>query len=286
MTVLAGIDNLGIIAGGGDLPVKIARSALSQNIRPHILGFQGEAEAAITEFSHDWMKWGEVGRMFKILAQQNITNILIIGSVTRPELDEVHLDFGAVKLLPAMAKLMAMGDDGLLTGIVRIFEKKGFRVLGVPDIAPEFVVPTRLLSRKSPTRKDIKDIEKGRAAISGLSQFDIGQAMVVVRGRVLAVEAVEGTDRMLERCAELRLWAQDKQKGVLVKIPKLGQELRVDMPTIGPRTVELVAKAGLSGIAVQGGATLMVNHERVLEQADAHKLFLRGLDQPKDAGQG
>ncbi len=277
MTADAPIDHLAIIAGGGGLPVKIARSAMSRNIRTHILGFVGEAEHDIADFSHDWMKWGEVGKMFKILKQHNLKNILIIGSVTRPELDQVHLDFGAVKLLPAMAKLMAMGDDGLLAGIVKIFENKGLRVLGVPDVAPEFVVSSGLLSRKAPSRKDNKDIEKGRAAIAGISAFDIGQAMVVVRGRVLAVEAVEGTDRMLQRCAELRLWAQDVQKGVLVKVPKQGQELRVDMPTIGSHTVELAAKAGLSGIAVQGNATLMVDHEQVIEGLEKHNLFLLGL---------
>ncbi len=279
MTFSDPIDKLAIIAGGGDMPVKMARAALSQNIAPHILAFVGEAEQDIEAFPHDWIKWGEVGKIFNVLAQHNIKNILIIGSVTRPELDQVRLDFGAVKLLPAIAKLMTQGDDGLLAGIVRIFENKGFRVLGVQDIAPEFICQNNLMSQKSPSRKDYKDIEKGRAAIMRLSEFDIGQAMVVVRGRVLAVEAVEGTDRMLERCAELRLWAQDQQKGVLVKIPKLGQELRVDMPTIGSHTVDLVAKAGLSGIAVQGGATLMVDHEKTLQKANKHNLFLLGLDQ-------
>ena len=172
------------------------------------------------------------------------------------------------------------GDDHLLSGIGRIFEKDGFRMVGIRDVAPDVLMPAGCLTRAAPDAIAAADIAKGRDVLRALSPFDIGQAAIVIDGHVVAVEDIEGTDGLLARVARLRSEGRIRAKapqGVLVKAPKSSQDLRFDLPTVGPRTVEGAVKAGLAGIAIVAGNTIVVEPQAMIEAADAAGLFLSGL---------
>jgi len=278
-----GQQKLGIIAGGGGLPRDVAQAALDGGREVHLIGIEGEADESITAFSHDFIKWGEVGKLFAILKRENCADVVIIGHVSRPDLGKVRMDLGALKLLPFIMKLKVGGDDALLSKIAQLFEDKGHRVCSVLDVVPALSASTGVLGKAAPNDKDQSDIEKGVELIKAVGRFDVGQAVVVVHGHVIAVEGAEGTDQMLERCRHLKQWGRKSSCGVLIKTPKPNQDRRIDLPTIGPRTIELAKKAKLAGIAVAAGQTLIADRRRTLEQADADGLFLVGVDLATDA---
>jgi len=269
---------LGIIAGGGALPLSVARRAQECGYAPYILGFHGLADPGISEFAHDWMRWGEVGRMLRLLRKKGCQQIVIVGSVRRPRLTSLRIDTGLLRHARQLYQLTRGGDDAVLSRVVRFFEQQGFRVRGAHEIADDLAAPAGELTRVSPRAADQLDMTKALDVLRALGPHDVGQAAVAARGYVLAVEAAEGTDEMLRRCASLRQWGLKHRHGVLVKIPKPGQELRVDMPTIGPRTVELAAEAGLAGIGVAAGQVLLADPQELVEAADRRGLFVIGLD--------
>jgi UDP-2,3-diacylglucosamine hydrolase len=268
---------LGIIAGGGALPLSVARRAQECGHAPYILGFHGLADPGISEFAHDWMRWGEVGRMLRLLRKNGCEQIVIVGSVRRPRLTSLRIDTGLLRHARQLYQLTRGGDDAVLSRVVRFFEQQGFRVRGAHEIADDLTAPAGKLTRVSPRAADQVDMTKALGVLRALGPHDVGQAAVAARGYVLAVEAAEGTDEMLRRCAGLRQWGLKHRHGVLVKIPKPGQELRVDMPTIGPRTVELAAEAGLAGIGVAAGLVLLADSQELVESADRRGLFVVGL---------
>lgn len=270
---------LAIIAGGGTLPSTLAEAAMARGRMVHVLAIRGEADGAIMRFPHTWLKWGEVGKLFATLDDQGCRDLVIIGAVTRPDLANVRFDFGAIKNLPFLLSLGIGGDDHVLSSVVRFLEGKGYRVHGAGEVAPELLAGEGKLGTKAPSPEDRSDIEVGFSVVAALGRLDVGQAAVVVKGRVLAVEAAEGTDAMLARCAELRHSGSGRRRapaGVLVKAPKPGQEERVDMPAIGRDTVDKAAQAGLAGIAVAAGRVLIAERAATIAAADEHGLFLFG----------
>jgi len=269
---------LGIIAGGGALPLRIAARARDQAREPYVLGFYGLADPGIAEFRHDWIRWGQIGRMLRLLRRSGCREIVILGSVRRPRLSSISIDLGLIRHAPQLYRLTRGGDDAVLTRVVHFFETQGFAVRGAHEIAPDLTAPMGTMTRAEPRDTDHADIAKALAVLRALGPHDVGQGVVAARGYVLAVEAAEGTDAMLRRCAELRQWGLSKRHGVLVKIPKPGQELRVDMPVIGPRTAELAAAAGLAGMAVAQGAVLLAEPQALVETADKLGLFVVGVD--------
>jgi DUF1009 family protein len=276
---MTGVAPLAIIAGGGTLPCAVAEAATSQGRQVHIIGIQGEADTDIARFSHTWLKWGEVGKLFATLAERDCRDLVIVGGVTRPDLANVKFDFGAIKTLPFLLSLGLGGDNSVLSGVVRFLEEKGYRVHGAGDVAPELLAGEGKLGVKVPSTEDQADIDTAFRVVQVLGQLDIGQAAVVVRGHVLAVEAAEGTDAMLARCVELRRRGERgrrERSGVLVKAPKPGQEERVDLPAIGPDTVRKAAQAGLAGIAITAGRVLVAERSATIAAANEEGLFLFG----------
>ena len=274
---------LAVIAGGGTLPAALAAAAAAQGRAVHVIGIRGEADAKISRFPHTWLKWGEVGKLFATLEGLGCRDLVIIGSVSRPDLANVRFDFGAIKNLPFLLGLGVGGDDQVLSSVVRFLEGKGYRVCGAGEVAPELLAAEGIIGAKAPSPEDRADIETGFRVVSALGRLDVGQAAVVVKGRVLAVEAAEGTDAMLVRCAELRKGGRRRGlAGVLVKAPKPGQEERVDLPTIGPDTVEMAARAGLAGIAVAAGRVLIADRDATIAAAGEHGLFLVGQKLARD----
>ena len=272
---------LGILAGGGALPLIIASAAMVAGRSVHILAIEGSfGDLARAPCPATPVGLGQVGGILDTIKRQGITELVIAGYVDRPEIAQLKLDFGALINLPRLATMMLGGDNHLLTTIVRFFEAKGIRVVGAHEVAPALLAGAGPIGRIRPSGENDSDIARGFEIARVLGGLDIGQAAVVAKGYTLAVEAAEGTDALLERVAELRRAKNrlgGKRSGVLVKRAKPGQDCRVDLPTIGPRTVELAAAANLAGIGVQSGSVLLIERERLIQLADAAGLFVAGV---------
>ena len=272
---------LAILAGGGALPRIIANEAVAAGRSVHILAIEGsfgawpDAPCAMTPVG-----MGQVGRILETLRTYDCHEMAIAGSVVRPEIGKLKLDFGALINLPRLTGIMLGGDNHLLTTVVKFFEKRGIRVVGVDEVAPKLLAAEGILGRIRPDAQGLRDVSRGFEVARALGALDIGQAAVVDKGYVLAVEAAEGTDALLERVAELRRKRNrlgGRRRGVLVKRVKPGQDRRVDLPTIGPRTVELAAAANLAGIGVHAGGVILLEREKVLQAANAAGLFMAGV---------
>lgn len=272
---------VGVIAGGGAMPFAVADSLQKRGITPVLFALRGACDpAGVERFRHHWISVGQLGRAIKLFRSEGCRDLIFIGSLLRPALSEIRLDFGTIRRIGRIMSAFRGGDDHLLTGIGRIFEQDGFRMLGIRDVAPDILMPEGAIARATPDQPASADIEKGREVLQALGPFDIGQAVVVIDGHVVAIEDIEGTDGLLARVARLRGEGRIRAKvgrGVLVKAPKSGQDLRFDLPTVGPKTVAGVAKAGLAGMAVIAGHTIAAESQAMIEAADKAGLFIQGL---------
>jgi len=266
---------LGLIAGAGSLPRAVIKAAQSAGRPILVVAGPGQADAETLAMAPSFVTpLGKVGAIRKRLRAEGIEDIVMAGSVRRPSLREVRPDWLAAKLI-AQAGYRAMGDDGVLRAIIKAVEGLGFKVLSVTDVIENPFIEAGVLGRHEPNAMAEADILRGVAVVRALGAVDVGQAAVVQQGIVLGVEAIEGTDELIRRSGQL------KRKGpgpVLVKLRKLGQEERVDLPTIGPRTVESAKAAGFSGIAAEAGGCLLLDAEEVRQQADKVGLFVVGVD--------
>jgi UDP-2,3-diacylglucosamine hydrolase len=276
-----GNDPLAIICGGGSFPGAVADAVARHGRRPVMFGLKGWADAAVIErYAHHWIAIGQAGRFFRLARAENCREVLFIGTVLRPPITQLRLDWQTIRLMPRAIRFFRGGDDKLLSGVAGVAESGGLHVVGVKDVAPEVFVPEGVLGRHEPSERDRADIARALKVIATLGPFDIGQAAVVADDRVLAVEAAEGTDNMLARIVELRKLGRVTSKpgvGVLVKAPKPGQDRRFDLPSIGPRTIENVARAGLAGLAVTAGSTMIAEAEAVTAGADRANVFVVGV---------
>lgn len=267
---------LGIIAGGGDLPRQLILHAEQNRIPFHVLAIAGQAEPPDYEFQpHTVVRLGAAGQIFDTLSRHQITDIVMIGRIRRPSLLELRPDWQLLKLLPRLG-LLSLGDDGLLRNVITLFEGRGVKVRGIHEFLPQLLAPEGVWTKQAPQATLQADIDRGIEAALALGQADVGQAVVVQDGLVIAAEAVEGTDAMLQRAAK------DKRTGgpgVLVKLCKPQQDKRVDMPTIGVKTVEQAKAAGLAGIVVSAGRTLVDNYEATKAAADTAGIFIVGVAQ-------
>ena len=273
----AGSARLGIVAGGGPLPGHVI-AACRQSGRPFfVFALEGFADpAVIGEAPHAWVRLGAFGPAWEILCEQQIGELVMIGPVNRPPLRKMGLDaFTARKIASiGLAAMRNMGDDGLLRAVIRLAEEEGFRVIGVDEILDGLLAEEGTCGSIAPDADALADIARGMSVARAIGRLDVGQAVVVQEGIVLGVEVIEGTDALLERCAAL---GRDGPGGVLVKMRKPGQERRIDLPTIGATTVAGAARAGLRGIAVEAGGTLIVDREAAVAAADKAGLFVIGV---------
>jgi DUF1009 family protein len=275
------ISPLGIIAGAGAFPPALARAATAQGRPVFGILLKGIAGHELEAYPHAWVGIGRFGAILKAARKGGCRDLVLIGSLVRPNLWTTVPDIGGLKVLPDILKLYRGGDDHLLRGIAGLFEREGFRLLAAQDVAPELLMPAGVLGRHAPAEADRADIAVALAAIAALGPYDVGQGMIIGGRRIVAVEGAEGTDGMLERCRQMSEGGRLKWRpgtGLLVKAPKPGQDRRIDMPAIGPATVEKAAAAGLRGVAVPAGSALVVDMEEVVRRADALGLFIVGLE--------
>jgi DUF1009 family protein len=272
---------IGLIAGGGVMPFAVADSLTARGINPILFALKGACDPlAVGRFRHHWISVGQFGRAAKLFRAENCRDLVFIGTLVRPALSELRLDWGTLRVIGRLLAAFRGGDDHLLSGIGRILEQDGFRMVGIKDVAPDLLMPVGCITQASPDQNAAADIARGREVLRALSPFDIGQATVVIDGHVIGVEDIEGTDGLLARVARLRGEGRIRAKaarGVLVKAPKSGQDLRFDLPTIGPRTIEGAAAARLGGVAIVAGNTIVVEPQAMIEAADAAGLFVTGL---------
>ena len=274
-------DPLAIIAGNGRLPLQIAERLAAQSRPVFIIGIRGEADSAIETHPHEWCGWEQVGHIFKTLKQRGISDVVLAGGVIgRPELKLHKMDWGAIRTLPGLLAALLGGDNQILTGVIAAIEKRGFTVCNVAELLPEMTVQPGANTSTKAKSKQLKQIAEGHAVTKSMGQHDIGQACVVVGSRAIALEGVEGTDAMLARVGEMRRIGRLPQRpgGVLIKAVKPGQDERADLPTIGPDTIRSVHEAGLLGIGVEAGKTLIIEKEATIQLANQHGLFIHGFD--------
>ena len=276
-----GRDPLAIICGGGSFPGAVADAVARRGRRPVMFAVRGWADPKVVErYDHHWIAIGQAGRFFRLARGEHCRELLFIGTLLRPPLTQIRLDWQSIRLMPRMIRMLRGGDDRLLSGVARLAEEGGLRVIGVEEVAPEIIVPDGVLGRYQPSPRDRADIARALTVIAALGPFDVGQAAVVADNHVLAVEAAEGTDNLLARIADLRRQGRvvtPPGVGVLVKAPKPGQDRRFDLPAIGPQTVENVARAGLAGLAVAAGSTIIAEAAEAVAAADRAKIFLLGV---------
>jgi len=272
---------IAIVCGGGSLPGAVAEAVRRRGREPIMFALRGWADAGVVErYTHHWIAIGQIGRFFRLAHAAQCRDVLMIGTLLRPPLRRLRLDWQTIRMMPRIVAAFRGGDDRLLGGVARLMENAGFRVIGVGDVAPEVFVPEGALGSVKPSERDADDIVRGLKLIAALGPFDVGQAAVVANNNVLAVEAAEGTDNMLTRIAELRRQGRvtaPPGSGVLVKAPKPTQDRRFDLPSIGPQTVENAARAGLAGVAVVAGSTVIAEPAAVAAAADRANIFVVGV---------
>ncbi len=265
---------LGVLAGGGPLPGYLAAACRDAGREVFIVAFKGHADARVVgDTPHVWVRLGAAKKALTALHGAGVKDIVLAGPVRRPSIVELRPDGRAAEFLAR--GILAKGDDGLLHALLQELEsREGFRVIGADSLLKPLLAPEGLLGRHAPDETAVKDIVRGIEVARTLGAVDVAQAVVVQQGIVLALEAVEGTDALLARCGELR---REGPGGVLVKLAKPGQERRADLPTIGLETVRHAAHAGLRGIAVQAGESLILHREAMVARADELDLFVIGV---------
>lgn len=278
---------LAIVAGGGDLPRRVAEQAQRADRRPFLVGLAGFAdEALVAEFGGVVLSVGQLGKLIQLMRNEGCEEMVFAGSLKRPDFSTLKLDLKGIQSLPRILAAAKKGDDALLRSVMDVFAEAGFRIIGADDVLDDLRVAAGPLGRIMPAAGHWPDIKRAAevAAISG--SLEIGQGAVSCDGLILAVEAQEGTDRMLARIPDLTAEIRgtpEARRGVLVKRPKPQQERRIDLPTIGLRTVEGASAAGLAGIAVEAGAALVVDRNAVAQAADEAGIFIYGFTQAEIA---
>ena len=265
---------LGIIAGQGELPALIIDAARDQNRAAFILAIEGQTSPdLVAGHEHAWVRLGAVGGAIDALRAAGCREVVFAGAVRRPSLLKLGLDGRGAQLFAKFGKA-ALGDDRLLSILVDELEGEGLDVLGADDLLAGLLVEEGVLGRHAPDAQALIDIELGLDVARALGALDVGQAVVVQQNTVLGVEAIEGTDALIRRCAAL---SREGPGGVLVKIKKPDQERRVDLPTIGVETVRQAAASGLRGLVIEAGATLVIHRDRVVSAADEAGLFVQAV---------
>jgi len=271
---------VGIVAGGGSLPREIAEHVKASGGAVHIVSIIGEGDRDLSDFPLTKVGWAQIGGMVRALRNADVTELVIVGSVRRPDLGAIKPDLGFFLNLPAIARVVATtGDDSVLSGVVRFFESKGFKVVSPVEVAPALLVGEGPVGALEAEAHEMVEIARGFDVVRALGPFDVGQAVVVTAGRIEAIEGAENTDAMLARLALQRRLPEGgvgPRRGVLVKRPKPRQEMRVDMPAIGPGTVVRALEAGLRGVAVLAKGAIALERAELQRSADAGGLFVQG----------
>ena len=275
---------LGVLACAGPLPIEVARAALRSGRQVFVVGIEGFAGAEIAEFPHTRVNIGQVGHMLAAWRAAGCHDLVIAGAMLRPNLLRIKVDRGFFRAIRTALSLTRGGDDSILRRVIAFFEREGLRVVGPHTVAPHLLATSGAFGAVPADGAGMRQVARGAALIAELGAFDVGQAVLVAADRVIAIEGVRGTDAMLRAVAGTA--GRPAAGGVLVKLPKPGQEQRIDLPTIGPETVRRAVEIGLVGIAVGAGHALVLERDRMVAEADAAGLFVVGTGEATAHGAG
>ena len=277
-------DKVAVVAGSGRLPVDLAESLAAHGHSPFVVMMQGEAAPSLAAFEHEDLSLENFAGLTSMLKRHSVTHAVFAGGIgQRPKLSAVKPSLALLALLPRALAALSKGDDGLLRALAGVVESHGVRIVGAHEIVPDLLATAGPMTHTAPLKGDWRDIDAALAAARAIGALDIGQAAVAIGGRAVALEGVEGTDGLLERVKGLRGHGRiaGKKRGVLVKCAKPGQELRIDLPAIGPATIIAAHAAGLAGVGVEADHSLVLDFAGVVEAADRLGLFVIGLPSGK-----
>lgn len=272
---------LGVIAGGGELPVVLVEHLAATKSEYFVARISPTSDPALDSHPGATHGLGQMGARMDAMREAGCDAVVLIGQVARPDLETLQFDDVALAMLPALLAAMPQGDDALLRAVLAEHERAGFRVIGADQVMRDLLAPAGAWGVVGPNADHLKDINQAAKVAAATGAFDIGQGVAVCDGLVLAVEAQEGTDAMLRRVAELPTTIRgtpQARRGVLVKRPKPIQERRIDLPTIGVRTIEGAAAAGLAGVAVEANGALAVRRADIVAAANRAGIFVYGFD--------
>ncbi len=273
-----GVDRLGIVAGGGRLPALLISACRGVRRDVFVVALSGHAEPELlTDVAGGWVRLGAAATALRMLRDNGVTELVIAGRVKRPTLAELRPDARMAKFFAKIGAAM-FRDGALMSAVTKALEDEGFRMVAPEDVLASLLAGSGPYGRVRPDSVATADIARGIEVALAIGAMDVGQAAVVQQGMVLGMEAAEGTSALVARCQAL---ARPGLGGVLVKVAKPGQDRRIDLPTIGPDTVDAAVAGGLRGIAVEAGGALIVDRDRLIEKADAAGLFVVGVTVPK-----
>ncbi|MCO6385769.1 LpxI family protein [Aliihoeflea sp. 40Bstr573] len=273
---------IGLIAGSGRLPVEIIESLNARGVRPYIILIEGEAEPLplFTGHDHGWLRVEDFGRLVPMLHSAGVERVVMAGGVARrPALSAIRWSWALVAMLPRLVRALASGDDVLLRTIIGHLEAHGITVVGAHELAPDLLAGVGPIAGPKPSAADLRDIRAAAQAARAIGALDIGQAAIAIGGRAVALEGIEGTEGLIERVAGMRGHGRlaGRSGGALVKCAKPDQDLRADLPAVGPDTVDAAFAAGLKGIALDAERAFILDFATTVARAEAHGLFIYGL---------
>ena len=267
------MSKLGIIAAKGNL----SKALIEQVHQPFfVVAIEGEADPKlVAKTEHIWIKLGEVGKAVEAMKAANVKKIVFVGSLKKPDILSLKVDWLGTKLVAKIIKNKFFGDNNLLVMLVEFLENQGFKVVGAHEILKNLTVDVGIFTKLKPSSQDEIDIELAKSVALELGRLDIGQGAIAENGIILGVEAIEGTDALIKRCGELK---RDKALGgTLLKMSKPNQELRMDLPTIGIQTIENLYKAGFKGLIIEAHKSIFLDQQMVIDYANKHKMFVGAL---------
>lgn len=265
---------LAIFAGRGILPKMLIEDCLKKGRKFIVFQLEGENyEIDYSPFNPMKLGYGEVEKFLAVIHENKIKNLIFIGGVTKPNFASLKVDKRGAVLVAKILANKILGDDAVLRSVIKFFEKEGLKILRIDELLDCVISVKSTLTQRAPTKENLADIALGVKAIKSFSNFDVGQSLVIAQKQIIAVEALEGTDEMIKRCAGLQV--DYKKQAVLLKMKKKNQSSKADLPTIGVETIKNCAAAGISGIAIQASSTLVLHKEEVIKKADELGLFLQ-----------
>jgi len=260
---------LAILACSGALPVRISK-ACPDAVKVGFHGVPNDLQGDVHVY-----RFEKMGELFEGLKAQGVDRVVFAGALARPPLDPTAFDPTMMRLAPRLMAAMQGGDDALLTQVIEIFEDQGLAVMGAHELVPDLTAEEGLLFGVTPSDSELQDVSRAWDILMALSPLDVGQGCVVAGGQCLGIETIQGTDALLRFVADTPEKLRRNFKGVYVKAAKRGQDLRIDMPVIGPQTIAAVAKAGLAGLVIEADRVMIVDREETIAAVEKAGIFLR-----------
>jgi len=263
------IDRIGLIAGSGKFPLLLAESAKRKGLKVIAVAHKGET---VTELANKvdeitWIGLGQFGHLLSVFKSRKVRHVLMAGAITKAKMfSNVRPD---LKGLEVIGKLLIFHDDDILRAVARELEKEGISVESSTDYLPDLLAPSGYLTKRKASKEEMEDIEFGWMVAKELGRLDIGHCVVVRRKTVLAVEAIEGTDKTILRGGGLA-----KEGGTVIKVCKPNQDLRFDLPAVGINTIKVMLKVNASVLAIEAGKTLIFDKEEMIRLANSKNISI------------